>query len=129
MSGRLQYILSPVLAVTPLIKSGRIVALGVSTTYRAQALPDVPSLGESALPGFEYQGWYGSLAPSKTPRAIINLLAKEISHILARSETQTSISNQGAIAKSSSPEAFDKLVRDEIITRTKVWKAAGVKVE
>ncbi len=128
MSGRVQYILSPVLAVTPLIKSGRILALGVSTAYRAQALPDVPLLND-ALPGFEYQGWYGALAPSKTPRATINLLAKEIGQILARAETQASISNQGAIAKASSPEAFDKLVHAEIVTRRKVWKAAGVKVE
>jgi tripartite-type tricarboxylate transporter receptor subunit TctC len=128
MSGRVQYILSPVLAVTPLIKSGRVLALGVSTSYRAQALPDVPSLGE-AIKGFEYQGWYGVLAPSKTPRTTINLLAKEIGLILARSDTQARIADQGGIAKSSSPEAFDKLVHDEIATRKKVWKAAGVKVE
>lgn len=128
MSGRVQFILSPVLAVTPLIKSGRIVALGVTTSYRAQALPDVPVLGD-ALPGFEYQGWYGALAPSKTPRATINLLATEIGQILARPETQASISNQGAIAKASSPAAFDKLVHGEIETRRKVWKAAGVTVE
>lgn len=129
MSGRLQYILTPVLAVTPLIKSGRVLALGVTTSYRAQALPDVPTLGESALPGFEYQGWYGALAPSKTPRATINLLAKEIAQILARAETQARIADQGAIAKSSDPAAFDKLVHEEIATRKKVWKAAGVKAE
>jgi tripartite-type tricarboxylate transporter receptor subunit TctC len=129
MSGRLQYILSPVLAVAPLIKSGRVLALGVTTSYRAQALPDVPTLGESALPGFEYQGWYGVLAPSKTPRAIVNLLAKEITQILARPDTQARIADQGAIAKSTSPEAFEKLVHEEIATRKKVWKAAGVKVE
>lgn len=129
MSGRLQYILTPVLAVTPLIKSGRLIALGVTTTYRAQALPDVPTLGESALPGFYYQGWYGVLAPAKTPRAVVNLLAKEITQIVARPDTQARIADQGAIAKSSSPEAFDKLVHEEIATRKKVWAAAGVKVE
>jgi tripartite-type tricarboxylate transporter receptor subunit TctC len=128
MSGRVQYILAPVLAATPLIKSGRILALGVSTTYRAQALPDVPILRD-ALPGFEYQGWYGALAPSKTPRATINVLAREISQILARADIQQGIANQGGIAKSSSPEAFEKLVHDEINTRRKVWKAAGVTVE
>jgi tripartite-type tricarboxylate transporter receptor subunit TctC len=128
MSGRLQYILSPILAATPLIKSGRITALGVSTAYRAQALPEVPILRD-ALPGFEYQGWYGALAPSKTPRAIINVLAKEITQILARADIQQSLSNQGAIAKSSTPAAFEKLVHEEIETRRKVWKAAGVKVE
>ena len=129
MAGRVHFILSPVLAVAPLIKSGRLLALGVTTTYRAQALPDVPTVAEAGLAGFEYQGWYGMLAPSKTPRAIVNLLAKEIGQILDRAETKERIANQGAIAKSSSPEAFDKLVRDEITTRTKVWRAAGVKVE
>lgn len=128
MSGRLQYILTPVLAATSLIRSGRIHALGVTTSYRAQAFPDVPSLGD-ALPGFEYQGWYGVLAPSKTPRPIINLLAKEITQVIARNDIQQGIANQGAIAKSSNPEAFDKLVHEEIATRRKVWKAAGVTAE
>lgn len=128
MSGRLQYFLSPVLAATPLIRSGRIVALGVTTTYRAQALPEVPTLGD-ALPGFEYQGWYGVLAPSKTPRAVINLLARDFAQTIARADIQQGIANQGAIAKSSNPQAFDKLVHEEIATRRKVWKAAGVKAE
>ena len=128
MSGRLQYILTPVLAATSLIKSGRILALGVTTSYRAQAFPDVPPLGD-ALPGFEYQGWYGVLAPSKTPRTIVNLLSWEIAQTLARADIQQGIANQGAIAKYGTPEAFDKLVHGEIATRKKVWKAAGVKAE
>ena len=69
------------------------------------------------------------LAPSKTPRAIINLLAREVGQILERADTKERIASQGAIAKSSSPEAFDKLVHTEITTRRKVWKAAGVKAE
>lgn len=129
MAGRVHFVLSPVLAVSPLIKSGRLLALGVTTTYRAQALPDVPTIAEAALPGFEYQGWYGMLAPSRTPRAIINRLAKEVAHILELPEIKERIASQGAIARSSSPEAFDKLVHNEIATRRKVWKAAGVKVE
>ena len=129
MGGRVQFILSPVLAVVPLIRSGRLLALGVTTSYRAQALPDVPTVAEAGLTGFEYQGWYGMLAPGKTPRAIINLLAKEVGQILERSDIKERIANQGAIAKASSPAAFDKLVRDEITTRRKVWQTAGVKVE
>ncbi len=129
MGGRVQFILSPVLAVVPLIRSGRLLALGVTTTYRAQALPDVPTVAEAGLTGFEYQGWYGMLAPGKTPRAIINLLAKEVGQILGRTDIKERIANQGAIAKASSPAAFDKLVHDEITTRRKVWKAAGVKAE
>jgi tripartite-type tricarboxylate transporter receptor subunit TctC len=69
------------------------------------------------------------LAPSKTPRAIINLLARETGQILEHPDIKERIANQGAVAKSSTPEAFDKLVQNEITTRRKVWKAAGVKAE
>jgi tripartite-type tricarboxylate transporter receptor subunit TctC len=101
----------------------------VTTPYRAQALPEVPTIAEAGLPGFEYQGWYGMLAPGKTPRKIVNLLNAEVGHVLDLPETRERIANQGAAAKRSTPEAFDQLVRDEITTRTKVWRAAGVKAE
>ena len=104
-------------------------ALAVTTTYRAQALPDVPTVAEAGLATFEYQGWYGMLAPARTPRAIVNLLATEIGKILDQPDIKERIASQGAIAKSSTPEAFDKLVHEEITTRRKVWKAAGVKAE
>ena len=129
MAGRVHFILSPVLAATPLIKSGRLLALGVTTTYRAQGLPDVPTVAEAGLAGFEYQGWYGMLAPSRTPRRIINLLSREVGRILELGDIKERIANQGAAARPSTPEEFDKLVRDEITTRRKVWKAAGVKPE
>ena len=129
IAGRVQFVLSPILAVSPLIKGGRVVALGVTTVERAQALPDVPTIAEAGLPGFEYKGWYGMLAPGKTPRKTINLLNAEVARIVEMPESRERIASLGAVARSSSPEAFSKLVRDEIATRTKVWKAAGVKVE
>ena len=129
MAGRVQYVLSPVLAASPLIKGGRLLALGVTTVQRAPALPDVPTIAEAGLAGFEYQGWYGLLAPGKTPRKIVNLLSKEIGRIVELPEVKERIASQGAIAKRSTPEEFDKLVHEEIKTRTRVWKAAGVKVE
>jgi len=89
----------------------------------------VPTIAEAGMPGFEYQGWYGMLAPGKTPRRIVNLLSKEVGGILDLPETRERIANQGAAARRSTPEAFDKIVREEIATRTKVWKAAGVKIE
>jgi tripartite-type tricarboxylate transporter receptor subunit TctC len=129
MAGRVQYILSPVLAAAPLVRGGRLVALGVTTTYRAQALPDVPTVGEAGLPAYVYQGWYGMLAPGKTPRKLVHLLSKEVGAIIEQPEIQERIASQGALAKSSTAEAFDKVVHDEIRTRMKVWKEAGVKVE
>ena len=129
MSGRVQFVLSPVLAATPLIRSGRVLALGVTTVERAPALPDVPTIAEAGLPGFEYQGWYGMLAPGRTPRPLVNLLNAEVGRVLDLPETRDRIASQGAATLRSTPEAFDKLVHEEIVTRTKVWKAAGVKAE
>jgi tripartite-type tricarboxylate transporter receptor subunit TctC len=129
MAGRVQYLLSPVLSAVPLVRSGRLVALGVTTAERAAGLPEVPTIAEGGLAGFEYQGWYGVLAPAKTPRRIINQIAAEIARIIDSPDAKERIASQGAVAKTSTPEAFDQLVRDEIVTRIKVWKAAGVKPE
>lgn len=129
MAGRVHFILSPVLAAAPLVRGGKLVALGVTTPYRAQALPDVPTIAEAGLPRFEYQGWYGMLAPGRTPRRVVALLSKETGAILDLPGTKERIASQGAAVKRSTPEEFDKVIRDEIATRMKVWQAAGVKVE
>lgn len=129
VSRRIEYFMSPVLASAPLIRSGQVLALGVTTSTRSPGLPEVPTLQEAGLPGFEYEGWYGILAPGKTPRRIINLLSNELRRILELDDVKAQIAARGAQAKWSSPEDFDKLVRDEIVTRTKVWKAAGVTVD
>ena len=129
MAGRVQFILSPVLAASPLVKGGKVIALAVSTPYRARALPDVPTPVEAGIPQFEYQGWYGMLVPSKMSRTLVNRMAKDVVSVIGHADTQERIAGLGAVAKSSNPEAFDKLVHDEITTRRSVWKAAGVKVD
>jgi len=129
IAGRVDYFLSPIMAAVPYIKSGRVLALGVTTTQRAPPMPDVPTIAEAGLAGFEYQGWYGLLAPGKTPRKIVNLLSKEIGDIVDLPDIKERIASLGAAAVRSTPEEFDKLVHDEIRMRTKVWQAAGVKVD
>jgi tripartite-type tricarboxylate transporter receptor subunit TctC len=129
VSGRIEYFMSPVLASAPLIRSGQVLALGVTTSTRSPGLPEVPTLQEAGLPGFEYEGWYGILAPGKTPRRIINLLSNELRRILELDDVKAQIAARGAQAKWNGPEDFDKLVRDEIVTRTRVWKAAGITVD
>ena len=129
IAGRVHYFMSPVLASAPLITGGRVLPLGVTTKTRAPGLPDVPTIAEAGLPNFEYEGWYGVLAPAGTPRKIIQLWSNELKRILEMPDVQKAIASRGAAAKWASPEAFDKLIREEIATRTKVWKAAGVKIE
>ncbi|HKU69734.1 MAG TPA: tripartite tricarboxylate transporter substrate binding protein [Burkholderiales bacterium] len=129
MAGRVHFYLTPLLPVMPLVKSGKLIPLGVTTAARQPLMPDVPAFGESVLPGFTYDGWFGVLAPSKTPRKIVNQLSREIARILSLPDIKERIASQGGTAKSSTPEAFDKLVHGEIATRKKVFKAAGVKPE
>lgn len=129
VAGRVHYYLTPLLPVMPLIKAGRLLPLGVTTAARQPLMPDVPTLAEAALPGFQYDGWFGVFTQSKTSRKTVNQLSREIARILALPEIRDRIASQGATARSSAPEAFDKLVHAEIVTRKKVFKAAGVKPE
>ena len=129
LTGRIHYFITPLLPTISLIQNGRLLALAVTTTQRVPMLPDVPTVAEAAIPGFEYDGWFGIFAPSKTPRAIIMKLNKEVVRILETTDVKDKILKQGALARAGTPEAFDKLVREEIVTRRKVFSAAGVKPE
>jgi tripartite-type tricarboxylate transporter receptor subunit TctC len=129
VTGRIHYYLSPIQPAMPLIRDGRLLALAVTTAQRSAALPEVPTVAEAGLPGFEYDGWFGIFAPSRTPRPVIDRLSKEVGRILDQPDIKGKIASQGATARSSTPAAFEKLVHAEIETRRKVFKAAGVKPE
>ena len=129
VAGRIQFAILPVLMATPLVKNGRLFAAGMTAKSRLPLLQDVPTIDEAALPGFEYDGWFGVFAPSRTPRPIINKLSAEIGRTLRMKDVSERIDATGAVAKSSTPEEFDKLVREEIVKRQKVFKAAGTKVQ
>lgn len=129
ISGRIQYAMSPMLTATPVLRTGRLLALGVTSPRRLAMLPEVPTIAEAGLPGFVYEGWFGVFGPARMPRALTERLNKEIGRIVMLPENQERIARDGSIAKTSTPEEFDKLVRNEIITRTKIFKAAGAKVQ
>lgn len=127
ISSRTHYFVGPTLPMIPLIKAGRLIALGTTASQRLPLLPEVPTIAEAALPGFAYDGWYGILAPAKTPHAILAQLNKEVTRILETPELRDKIAGMGGVVKTSTPQAFEKLIRDEIVTRRKVFGAAGVK--
>ncbi len=129
ITGRLHYATSPLLAAVPHVRSGRLIAVGVTSPQRLAMLPDVPTIAEAALPGFEYQGWFGVLAPARVPAGTVGKLNAEIVRIMALPDVQERITREGSTPATSTPEAFEKLIRDEIVTRKKVFKAAGVKPE
>lgn len=129
ISGRTHYFVGPTLPMIPLIKGGRLIALATTSAKRVPLLPDVPTVAEAALPGFAYDGWYGILTPAKTPRGIVVQLNQEISRILHTADVRDKIAGMGAVVVTGTPEAFVKLIRDEIVTRRKVFGAAGTKPE
>ena len=128
VSGRIQYSLPPILSTVPLVRDGRLLALGVSTRERAALLPDAPTIAEAGVPGFEYEGWFGVFAPAKTPRAIVDKLGSELRRILELPDTKEKIGAIGGRTRPSTPEEFVKHIRDEIETRGKIFKAAGAKL-
>ncbi len=111
----------------PYIKAGRLRGIGVTTLKRAQALPDVPSIAEAGLPGYEATQWYGLLAPAGTPRAIVDRLYQESSRALRSTDMKERMSAEGLEVVAGTPEEFASYIRSETEKWTQVIKAAGIK--
>jgi tripartite-type tricarboxylate transporter receptor subunit TctC len=111
------------------IKSGKVRALAVTTAKRWPGTPDVPTVAESGVAGYEVSGWFGLLAPAGTPKPVIDALYKAVSAMLKQPEVQKQMLELGAEPGGNTPEAFAKQVADEVATWKKVVAATGVKVE
>ncbi len=129
MAMRIQYWLSPMGPAMSFIKEGRLLALGVSTAQRSAVLPDVPTIAEAGLTGYEFDAWFGIFAPGKTPHAVVKQVNAAVSRIINVPELKQRMQVQGVTLKSSTPEEFTKLVADDVATLSKVVKAAGIKVD
>ena len=105
-----------------LVKAGRVKALAVTSLKRAPALPDVPTIAESVLPGFEVNEWHGVLAPAGTPKEIVATLNREINRALSVPEVRERLSGLGADATGGGPEAMTAFVRTEAARWRKVLK-------
>jgi len=128
IGGNVQYNFAPILVAAGQVKAGRVLALGVSTKERSPLFPNVPTIAEAGLPGFEYDQWYGLLVAAKTPRAIVNTVNKEVVRILSTPEMKERMLTQGATPKPTTPEAFDDFIRAEVKKFAPVIIAAGAKV-
>ena len=113
----------------PHIKSGRLKALGVSTTERSHAVPELPTIAESGLPGYSAATWYGVLAPSGTPREIILKLNTEILKILRTEEVKKHIASDGGDVIGSTPEEFTAVMKTDIAKWAKVVQASGARMD
>ena len=129
MTGRVQYFISPLVPALPLIRDGRVLPLAVTTAQRTPMLPDVPTMAEAALPGYEFQAWFGMFAPGATPRPIVDQLSKEIARIVELPDIAKGMANQGEQGRSSTPEEFSRFFRAEVEKYRKIVKLANIRVE
>ena len=111
------------------VKAGKLRPIAVTTSRRSPVLPDVPTVAESGLPGYEASSWFGMHAPAKTPRDIINKLYAATAKSLRTPEMIERLSSQGADPVGNTPEQFTDFIRLEIAKWAKVVKASGAKVE
>ncbi|HXD41747.1 MAG TPA: tripartite tricarboxylate transporter substrate binding protein [Ramlibacter sp.] len=115
--------------LVPFVKSGKLRALAVSSTRRVAALPDVPTLAESVLPGFETGTWYGIVVPRGTPKTAVDKLNAELLRMLAQPETRDKLISMGLEPAGNSPAEFESLIRSEIAKYAAIVKSANVKAE
>ncbi len=125
-----QWAISPAAALVGLIRAGRLRAIAISTAKRSPILPDLPTVAESGVPGYDFGSWNGVLAPAGTPRAIIQQVHGVMRKVAVMTDVKEQFASQGlAPTASASPEEFAKLIRDDYATIAKVVKAAGIKAE
>ena len=129
IGGQVEMIFSGVPALLPHIKSGRLRGVAIGSLKRFPALPNVPTIDESGVKGYEATTWFGLMAPAKTPNEIVTRLNAEIGRILASSEVHGRFMNEGIEPIGGTPAQFGAFIREEIDKYAKVVKAARLRAE
>lgn len=129
IGGQVQVMFDNLPSSLPQIKAGKLRAIAVTSAQRAPALPNVPTIAESGLPGFEATSWFGVVAPAGTPPAIVARLNADVNQWLQTPEAKEKLLAQGAAAAGGSPEQFAAYIRAETEKWAKVVKASGAKVD
>lgn len=129
VGGQVQLMFDNLPSSLAFIKAGKLRALAVTSAERSTALPDVPTLAESGLKGFEASSWFGVLAPAGTPSDIVTKINAAVASWLATPEARDRLAGQGALAAGGSPGAFAKHIGDETAKWQKVVKASGAHVD
>ena len=129
VAGQVQVMISALPGTVPFINSKRVVALATTGVKRSAFLPDLPTLSEAGVPGYEFDTWYGLHAPGKVPKEIIAKLNAEIVNSLAKPDVREQLFKQGIEAQIFTPAEFTKYVRAEVAKMGKIIKASGAKAE
>ncbi len=129
IAGQVQMMFGGLPLVRTQVRAGRVRALAVTTLQRSPALPEVPALAESGLPGFAVSPWWGILAPSGTPRAVVDKLHREVVNSLAAADVKEAFAQHGAVAIGDAPAEFGAAIRAELVKWSRVIRDAGIRVE
>lgn len=129
LAGEVPLMFSNMLAIMPFVQAGRFRALGVTGLKRVPGAPEVPTIAESGLPGYEVAGWYGLVAPAGTPREIVARLSAQTAAAMRTPEVAKRYSSEGADPVGSTPEEFAEMIARDTAKWAKVIKASGAKVD
>lgn len=129
IAGRTTFYFSPISAALPHIKDGKLIPLAVSSAKRSSLLPEVPTLAESGLPGFDYNLWVGMFGPASLPPELVDKIAKDVQRALGSAEIKERFANLGAEPMPMTPAEFKAFTRGEFDTSAKIVKAAGIKAQ
>src|SRR5438093_10915837 len=129
MTGRVQFFMAPIANAVGQVKEGKLAGLGVSSAERDPLLPEVPTVAEAGVPGYEAILWFGLLTSSAVPRPIIAKLNRDIVRILSERDARERWIPIGLQPRPTTPEGFDKLIRDDVATFTKIARGANIKAE
>jgi tripartite-type tricarboxylate transporter receptor subunit TctC len=129
LGGQVPLMFSDAPTALPFIRNGKVKALAVASTQRYSLLPDLPTMAESGLPGYEAYSWAAVVAPAGTPKDIVNQVSKDIVKVLSLAETRQRFHEAGADPFPTTPEGFAKILRSEIEKWQRVVKAANIQAD
>ena len=130
MSGRVQLAITNSLTATPLVRSGRLRALAVTSARRSATFADLPTIAEAGVPGFELTSWYGLFAPAKTPITIVRTINRDVMDVMNSPEMKAKLAADAAeAAPPNTPEDFRKIITKEVELWDKFIKTSGIKIE
>jgi tripartite-type tricarboxylate transporter receptor subunit TctC len=129
LSGEAHLTYSSIPTILPHVRSGRVRALGVGNAKRLAALPDIPTIAEAGLPGYEAYAWGGMIGPASMPPQVVQRLSKEINEILRQKDVTDRMLSEGTVPTPSNPEEFTAYIRSELKKWGDVVKMAGIKAE
>jgi tripartite-type tricarboxylate transporter receptor subunit TctC len=126
LAGHVNLMFAPAQTVMPYVREGRLRALALTGSRRSETLPDLPTVAESGLPGYEAVGWFGLLAPAATPRPIVAKISADANRVLAEREVREKMLGLGADPSGDTPEEFARFIRDDQAKWSKLMKEAGI---